>query len=698
MTLNPFDHMDDMFIAAVRSQLLPPEPVFSAEELSNFGAWVKATGMRPEGARDFNLDKYPYQKELYDEDRAAMRSRVVIMKAAQTGLTVKLLNRSMWLTADVKQQINVGLGFPTQSAVEQLAASRFKPQLYTSARMVELIRAAEVQKEAVNLVRLGVSNMRFLGLRSGVSNDSNPLDAEFIDEVRLVPSTTVERFLVRVSESTLMDKTNRPSNGARGLIELNSTAGFPNQDIHRYFLESTQGYWATPCPDHKCYRSRAGIVLALEFAENPSRVVGQDESGRYYLRCPTCGARLTDDLQQHGFYVHQEPDAQWIGYHFSQLIKGEDFLNQEIMPAWNRGINVPEFYNSRLGLPYLDTDAIPAPRHVVEGCCDDLISWVREPPGRDGKWRALGLDQRAPEKHIVIKSLDANGVEVLEHLAVVEGSGIESAREVARIAVEWGCSIVVIDGEPSYDFAIDVARLLPRGLVWFSDYVDGQDNIIRWEDKRSDKAIRKASGEVKYEFRVLVDRYKGLDWSLGKFGRNQIRLPRRSEFYELRQARRLGGVAQSVAVAEEYMSHLGQLAKYRAPKTVRIADGQTIAIPGEYVLRWRFLHVDPHFAHANLSASVGLARRAKMGTIDPMSATGHQKPIEEAGLDGRTPSKILAEQAERRANSCGLCRRYQPNSETEGTCQHPLLGRRVVVRPTDAGCQEFSRRRENGKT
>lgn len=685
--MNPFAHLGEHMQAAVRARLLPPEPVFTPEELSHFGGWVRATGMKPEGARDFDLKKYPYQVDLYDESRDAMRSRVVIMKAAQTGLTVKLLNRSMWLTADVKRQVNVGLGFPTRDAVEQLAASRFKPQLYTSARMIELIR--DVNR--VDLVRLGVSNMRFLGLISGVTADSNPLDAELVDEVRLVPSTTIERFMVRVSESTLIDRTGTASDGARGLIELNSTAGFPNQDIHRYFLDSTQGYWATPCPDRKCRRSRSGIILAREFAESPGRVVGRREDGRYYLKCPTCGAHIHDDAQQHGFYVHENPGALWLGYHFSQLVKGEDFLNTEIMPAWERGINVPEFYNSRLGLPYMDTDAVPAARDVVERCCDETLTWPREGRGRDGKWRAMGIDQRAPEKHVVIATMDEAGNYLPEHLAVVEASGEDAAREIVRLAREWGCTIVVMDGEPSYDHAIMVARALPKGMVWFSDYVDGQATTLKWEDKRSDKALKKSSGETKYEYRVLVDRYKGLDWSLGLFGRGKVRLPNRAELYELRQPRHQGGVQSWASVAEEYVSHLGQLARYRAPKMVRLANGESTHIPGEYVLRWRYLHVDPHFAHANLSAFVGLARRAKEGHIDlfeepgpPPAAPGEQR------APGELRSHVIAEQVSKHdALTCGGCRWVRRESPAEGRCAHPSREHaRYVVGLSDGACDE----------
>lgn len=684
LSANPFAHLSAEMLSVAAARVLPPRPVFTEEELSHFGDWVVTTGMKPEGARQFDLGKYPYQIELYNETRRNPRARVVIMKAAQTGLTVKLLNRAMWLCSDVKKQVNVGLGFPSRDAVEQLAASRFKPQLYTSARMIELIR--DVNR--VDLMQLGISNMRFLGLRSGITNDSNPLDAELIDEVRLVPTTTVERFMIRTSESTLIDE----ETGARGLIELNSTAGFPNMDIHRYFLDSSQGWWATPCPDAKCRRSRSGIMLAREFAEGVGRVVGQDDSGRYYLRCPRCGARIMDETQAHGWYIHENPGAQWTGFQFSQLVKGEAFLNNDIMPAWNRGINLPEFYNSRLGLPYMDSEAMPASRSVVEACCDETGDWrwPRAPLGRDGRYRAMGVDQRAPEKHVVIKSLNANGDERLEHVTVIEASGEDAARQIVQMARAWGVSILVIDGEPSYDLGIMVARALPKKMVWFSDYVAGAAGILSWQDKHSDKTIKKSSGETKYEYRVLVDRYKGLDWSLGLFGRRKVILPARADLYDLKQPRQLAGIQQFVSVAEEYISHLGQLARIKEPKKQHIGNGETIFIPGEYTLAWRYLNYDPHYAHANLSASVGLARRQAEGSISAIDEPGREIVTgPEAGLpQSARPSELQAEVARKLERTCGTCRHFRLETGV-GRCGHPdHTGRRIQVEETDAGCDE----------
>lgn len=678
-----FDGIPADYFPVLLKEVAPPKPVFSAEELAHFGGWVHASGLRPEGAREFSLEKYPYQRELYDEQRDNPRQRVVIMKAAQTGLTIKLLNRALWFTADALVQRNVGLYFPTADAVRKLSAARLRPMIRTSGRMQELMR----EVDNVDLMRVGRSNLAMFGVMSGVAQDSTPIDIELVDEVRLMATQKLERIMVRVSESTVRDE----ATGTRGVIELNSTAGFPEQNIHKFFMDSTQGWWTVPCPDPGCSRHKAGIVLPREFAENVGRVIGQEDSGWYYLKCPKCGARIHDDQQQRGWYAHEKPGAQWLGYQFSQLGKGEGFLNTEIMPAWNRGLNVPEFYNSRLGLPYMDQDAVPASKEVVERNIDSTGNWrwPLDPHGPHVLWTSLGIDQRAGEKHCVIKSLLPSGLHRLDWVEVVEASGEDAVRQIVQLARAWGVKIVVMDGEPSYDLFISVARALPKGMVWQQDYVDGQPQAVQWEDKRSDKKIRKTSGELKYEQRVLVDRFKALDWSLGLFKIGRNLLP--ADLYERKVPRIIEGKRVGHSIGQEYVDHLGNLAKVKLQKTVTLPSGEKVALIGEYTQIWRNINIDPHFAHANLYADLGLARihqdmPASMPYTPPDVVTPSENGIPEhlrtAALERQTAAAL--------AKVCGGCKRFQG-----GYCRHPMNdGINVRVKETEPACGAFSARRE----
>lgn len=668
-------------VQLARKFLLPPPAAFSPEELSHFAEWALLSKIRPEGAREFSFEPFPFQRELYNEERARFRQRVVIMKAAQVGLTVKLLMRGMWLTADTRRQINTGLYFPTSDAVQLLSASRFKPMIRSSAKMLSLVGAVS----RVDLIRLGISNMRFLGALSGVSQDSTPLDAELVDEVRLIPTRNLERMMVRVSESTIRD----PVNGTRGIVELNSTAGFPEQDIHRFFMDSTQGWWVTLCPDQGCLHSREGINLPREFAANVGNVIGRDASGWYYVRCPRCGARI-EDLGK-GYYHHENPGAQWLGFHVSQLIKGEGFLNTEIMPAWNRGINIPEFFNSRLGLPYMDPDAVPASLAVVEANMDPTgdYHWPLEPLGYNSEWRVMGVDQRAPEKHVVIKTLMSNGLHRLDHVHVIEASGLSAAQRIVAMARAWGVKLIVIDGEPSYDLAIMVKEGMDNPqTVWFADYADNQAQMLQWKDKRQDKSIKKASGETKHPFILMIDRFKALDWSLGLFKRQNNLLPAKSDFYRRTQKRRMAGEIVDWPAGKEYVEHLGELAKVKITDTQKLDTGERVQKVGEYKQIWRYINQDPHFAHANLYADAGLERIRQEFKTYGVEETPRERPAPEvAGVPEHLRTETLQEEVRQAyRKTCGTCRYLKQDTAGLHCGQEAYLGRRVEVEEGTPAC------------
>ncbi len=647
--------LEPEFARAASEVLFRPPPVFSADELETLAGFAHASGIRPEGVGGprFSLEGRPYLEALYGERRDKPFTRLVIMKAAQMGLTVKLLYRAGWLTADANTRFNVALMFPTLEAVLDLHKSRFRPMMQSSSKMMKLIGDVD----AVGLVRVGVSTMRFRGMRSGIGVDSFPADALLFDEVRLMDLATIERTFVRVSASRFEWE------GRRGLIELNSTAGFPGMDIDRWFQRSTMNYWRTPCPNPACKLHHEGIVMPLRWPD----VVGRDGS-RLYYQCPECKTEITDDvLLKHGFYVPENPGAEWEGYQFSQILRGNRYL-PELWAAWERGDNLPEFYNSRLGLPYRDPDAVPAPRETVEACMDPEYRWP-DPEDLKGEWVAVGVDQRAPEKHAVVYKLGHGSTFDLVHLEVLEVSGEDAVRALELLARRWHAKIVVIDGEPSYDLAVGLARRLPKGVVWLADYADSP-HAITWKDERTRKDIQKSTGEVKYEYRVLLDRYKALDWALTQFQRRRIRVP--VDFYEKHQTRRIGGVAQKWPVAKEYVTHLENIARATIPVYRTLPTGERVH-SGEVRQIYRHLALDPHFAHAHVYALVGLARRMGDTTIH-MGAEASLKPpspLEAATPQGLRPGDLALERQRALSRTCGVCRYYSALSGGKGRCNHP---------------------------
>lgn len=678
------------FVQALTQHFFRPPPVFEEHELATLLAFVRASGIRPEGAGGgrFDLDTRPYLRPLYEERRAHPFRRLVIMKAAQMGLTVKLIYRAAWLTADARQRINTALMFPTLDAVLDLHKSRFRPMMRSSSKVMRLVDGLD----AVGLVRFGASTMRFRGMRSGIGVDSFPADALLFDEVRLMDLATIERVFVRVSESSLMD----PHSGARGLIELNSTAGFPNMDIHRWFLRSTQNYWRTPCPNARCRHHKHGLVLPLHWPD----CVGHHQ-GRLYYQCPTCHTPIEDAwLLGNGFYLAENPTPDtadgvaWEGYQFSQIMKGNRFL-PELWQAYTRGDNLSEFWNSRMGLPYQDPDAVPATRAVVEACIDPTGSYRwPHPDTLQGEYVAMGIDQRASEKHVVMYKHGPGGLIDLVHVEVVEASGNEAAGRLEQLFRRYHCKICVIDGAPSYDLAVELGRRLP-GRVWLASYGEERPHIAEWLDDRGKASVRRSSGEARYEYRVLIDRYKGLDRALTLFARGRVRLP--ADFYERRQERTIAGVRQPVSVGREFIAHLENIARATIPRTVTLPTGETV-LTGDVRRIYRDLSFDPHYAHAHLYAITGLDRT-------PGGATMHLGPSADAGAVlpkqqlehlplGARPSDLLRELDRATTRTCGNCAWRRSLADDRLVCGHPHHQTPVrLVREALPACPHYRRQR-----
>jgi len=684
---DPLGRLDPAFALAFQDSFFRPPPQFSEDDLSTLERFVKVAGLQPEGigGRKFNLDRFPYLRDLYAEQRANPFRRIVIMKAAQMGLTVRLLMRCLWWVADGRKQVNVALFFPSEKAVFELHTSRFRPMAESSVKMMRMADSFD----RMGLVRFGVSTMRFRGMRSPVGLDSFPVDVEEFDEVRLMPTSYIQRAFVRLSESQL-----RGPHGEAGIIELNSTAGFPNQDIDLWFSRSDMNYWRTPCPNPACKRSRTGIIMPLRWPD----VVGRNGS-RLYYQCPDCLTEIPDDwLLTKGFYVPERPGAKdesgipWRGYQFSQILKGNSFL-PELWGEFQRGDNMAEFYNSRLGLPYQDKNAIPATRDVVLACREEAYRWPVE--GEPVAYRAMGVDQRGVEKHIAIYDLGADGRFYVAHLEVVEASGNEAVYRLVALARRWGVDVVVVDGEPSYDLAVALGRHpdMPRGSVWLADYVENAPQMIQWSDERANKKIATGTGETKYEFRVLIDRYKGMDWALSKFARRELVLP--ADFEAKTQSRSVRGVVQAAAVGQEYLTHLENIARVSVLVTRKTEDGEKFGY-GEYRRTFRHLSVDPHFAHAHLFACVGLSRRAgtvsvsyaKDNPLEPPPAP--DKPV--LGLpDALQPEAIQQQIKAAKAKTCGTCRYFLADRRR---CGHPINAYAHIQVETDTPhCAYYTRAR-----
>jgi Phage terminase large subunit (GpA) len=666
-----------------------PAPVFTPGELEQLSDWTKVSGIRPEGSRVFDISSRPYLRDLYTEKRSQPHSRNVVMKAGQTGLTIRFVYRATWLVADARKMVNTTIYFPSLESVTGFSASRFSPMMRSSNRMMQLIEDVD----SVKLKRVGMSNLRFRGMNSDIGLDSDPMDAVLFDEARFMRADRIRRALVRVSESDFID----PVTGARGIAEINSTAGFPESDVHHWFLRSTQNYWTTPCPNPSCRHAREHewIILPLSFPD----CVGRDGTRLFYC-CPECRTEIPDEvLFRFGKYRMTNPDALqsyevWRGHQFSRLLRGTSEL-PAIWAWFDSGENLAEFHNSVLGLPYLDPSAVIVTPAALESCIDGnkTFGWQRSEDVRDQpQIVCLGVDQKGSQKHCVVARAGLDGVYELLDLAVIEESGIEAIDPTVELAKRWGARVVVLDGEPSYDYAVGVARALPKGVTYLCDYAEEQDNAIEWFDETKKRSTKRSSGETAYEYSVLIDRFKGMDWALGKFPQRRVRLPYDFQGKLIQRTRH--GVKAFESVADEYRKHMRSIAKAVAPRTMSLESGETILIPGKFRRVFRHLNNnDADFAHATLYAFAGLSklsgRTQVIVTANELNAVASENQLDDLLPTGMKPRDVAAQKAGLKV--CGGCKYWERTNGSDGRCGHPGSGGVVMTGETDLACPYFAK-------
>lgn len=632
--------------------LAPPPRVFSSDDLEHFVTWCQHSGIVPEGSggRPFSLRGRPWLEPLYNEKRSNLHSRRVYIKAAQLGLTTRMMYRSLWLTADADMRMNVALMFPTATDVQDLHKTRFRPAMQSSGQMLKLVKDVD----AVEVVRIGVSNMRFRGMRSAVSMDSFPADVLEFDEVRLMDRASIERVFLRTSASEIID-----SHGRRGIIELNSTAGFPGEDIDYYFQRSTQHTWHAFCESH------GAIDVAKTFPDCVDTI-------NMRFICPKCGREIFPE--QGRFIQLGSHDAEWDGYSFSQLAKGKAEL-PTIMQAFDRmvldGINPSEFYNSFLGIPHQDPDAVLVAPDVFNRAIGKDPDYAAPLEGTDwnpdGYPVAMGIDQRGVEKHVSIWRWGLNGRVYLVHLQTVERSGKQAALEIKDIFHRWHCDIAVCDAYPSYDFATDFARALPKGKVYLAEYHGSQTQQIAWRDEteRKAKSSKRSSGEAKYEYLVTINRYLHLLQWLAMWQRDRVCLP--TDSAQLQQTRVLHGVKAPVQNVFDMREHFRNIARVNATRLSRNPETGEMMDTGQRVYTFRNIALDPHWVHSSGYAIAGLMRRR--GTTQLFGKL--DKPAEESykgfqhQLGDLAPKKLNKKRVKA---TCATCRFFQSGSDVMGLC------------------------------
>lgn len=542
----------------------------------NFAVWAATSNLKVDH-RPFDFQSHRYLLPLYLDDS----KEIVLQKAAQMGATIWMLLRLLWFC--LYHPVKACLYFPTDEATSKLSKDRLKPLILSNQQLVSSI----TDVDTIGLKQVGKSSSLYLQHMGGeATKDSVPFDMICFDEVRLLDAPDIDQARERISHSTY-----------KYVMQV-STAGYPNNDINRSFLGGTQNYWHV-----KCNCGPDGFVPSDHWPDCIA-VTKKDT----YLRCPKCKTKIIDP--QNGQYIAHAPDAPYPSYHISQLISLY-ISPAEIWDAWQRTQNIKEFFNAKLGLPYVDKENQPVKSEDLWSCENHDLTWKPTPSRYGGRiLRGLGVDQMGGNNYVVIGELHPEKKRIIHYEIIdsmnpiyrVNGNEITPFKRLYEIMNEWDIDMCVIDAMPNINEATDFARAF-KGRVFIAHYIEAQRDMVQWHDRPKEKVTVKRGGpKQKFKYTCLLSRYLSIDFALAEIANRNMEWPHPRSLVQVCRSLKTGLFEPLHIFETHFYEHMKSIVRQKT-----ILDEDT----GRFKMEWVNLGVDPHSVHAWNMCNTALERLRK---------------------------------------------------------------------------------------
>jgi hypothetical protein len=538
-----------------------------ALEQTSLALWVLNNRIEVDN-RPFSFSDHRYLLPLYMDKS----QEIVVMKAAQLGVTIwMLLYLLHWLIHNVGK---AALMFPTERALNELSKDRMSAIIRSNP---DLQRAVH-ETDTLGFKKIGPKSSLYMRHMGGVaSKDSVPLDVICFDEVRLVNQSDVDQVRERVSHSSY-----------KKIIQA-STAGMPDSDIAGQFMLGTQNYFHSRC---LCVD---GVVLSDVF---PECIV--EHKGEVYYRCPRCKARIDDP--QNGRYVPHNPGARVQSYHMHQMLS-KYISPLEIWTAFNKTSNIKEFYNAKLGKPYIDEDSRPVIDDDLTSCENTDILWK----DKDNHC-AMGVDQMGGYNYVVVAKRGPSGKKQIVHFEIIDssnpiyvenGNKVTPFRRLYPLMKEYDVDLCIIDGQPNFNEALEFARAFP-GRVFVAQYIEGSHDMVQWGDRSKYKVtVKKGSNQIKFKHTAILNRFQSLDFMFDEIKSRSFEWPNPKALIQQVKHPKTGKYEPMHIWLDFGYKHLKALVKQRV-----IQNDMT----GQSRMEFQMLGCDPHTCHALNYANIALER------------------------------------------------------------------------------------------
>lgn len=451
-----------------------------------FHEWVKDTIL---DGRPFTYDRHEYLIDPYKDDHP----HVVELKAAQLGLTTKAMLKAMF-GARYKGYKGILYLFPSKSDVTDFSKGRIDPLIDDNPKSIgSWIR----DTDSANIKRIWNAFLYLRGMKSRVGLKSIPVDYCIFDELDEAPQLAVDMAVERMAHSEFKE-----------ILKL-SNPTLPDYGIDAAFQETDQRFWLLRC--EKC-----GEYTCLEDSFPDCLITVK---GQVIRSCKKCKSELNPSIGQ---WVAKRPAiTDKRGYHYSQLFS--HYVNPaEILHQFRTTNNLADFYNLKLGFPYVEAENRLSVQEVLALCWNDGIV------NRDKGPCYMGVDQ-GKELHAIIGKKHPQKSGNLVHIGVYR-----EWDELDRLMKNFNVARCVVDALPETRNAREFAERF-KGRVFLNYYNTHQKGHYAWNEG---------------EMIVSCNRTESLDASHKEVMDRTLVLPRECEVVR-KFAKHLHNVAKKLEEDEE---------------------------------------------------------------------------------------------------------------------------------------------------
>lgn len=446
----------------------------------------------------YSVRHHPWVREMHD----AKVPNVSIQKAAQMGCTEVAINICFYALDILKKDVLYVL--PTALNASDFSRSRFNTALKNSEYLDQLF----TDTNSIALKQTGAgANLYIRGSKSDAGLKSVPVSFLILDEVDEMEQQKLWLALERLSGH--IDKS---------VIAL-STPTIPNRGINKLYLDGTQEHFFFSCP-------HCGKHIELKWPESfiiHGDCVGDPACSKSQLICYECKKELKQqDKPNFLSKAYWKKTAEADGHRSFYINQLYSFAisPRELANAYHRGLGddaaAVEFYNSKLGLPYIPEGGQVSDEEL-DNCARDYTKNADRPEVA-GRLITMGVDQ-GKWNHICVcewfikeytNDLNLSAFCKLLWEGKVPGDNFDYLGDLMR---EWQVLHCVIDADPQINDARRFARQYP-----------GFATLCRYRAGVSAKEIKLSEDEGVQL--ATVDRTNWLDASLGRFHTDRVELPR----------------------------------------------------------------------------------------------------------------------------------------------------------------------------